>query len=357
MSEETAIPGALTETEILSEPRCWKDCLQILERNDEIDPFLARSSSCKEWLFIGCGSSFYIALAAATSWTALTELPSRAVPASELLLYPELILNDSQSVQPVLISRSGNTSEVLKSARYLKSRGIRTLAISCSPNQKLEKLVTVTLCLALADEQSTVMTRSFTSMLIGLQFLAARRAGNSRFTQSLERLADESQPVLDLMSVRIQEFVEFHNFSDYVFLGQGPFYGLACEGALKVQEMSCSYSQNFHTLEFRHGPKSIVSPETLIAFFLSERGNDAEAELLEEIKSLGGTTLVICNQAGLKSQRAADFLIELKLEIEEIARLAAFILPCQLLGLYTGLKKGHDPDRPRNLSRVVVLND
>lgn len=357
MEEGPVIPGAFTETEILSEPRCWRECLQILARNGEVDEFLGQVSSGKEWLFIGCGSSYYIALAAAASWTTLTELPSRAVPASELLLFPKLILTGSQPVQPVLISRSGNTSEVLKAAEYLNARGAPALAISCSPGQRLEKLATSNLCLAPADEESTVMTRSFSSMLVGLQFLAAKRAGNSSFGASLGRLAEGSQPALELMMERIREFIEFHSFSDYVFLGQGPFYGLACEGALKVQEMSCSYSQSFHTLEFRHGPKSIVSPETLIVFLLSERGNHAEGELLEEVKSLGGTTLVICNEASPKARRSADLLIELRLETEEIARLAAFILPCQLLGLYTGLKKGHDPDRPRNLSRAVVLND
>jgi len=357
MLEGIANPGALTETEILSEPRCWKECLQVLEGNDEIGPFLDRSASFPEWLFIGCGSSYYVAQSAARSWTAITGLRAHAIPASELLFFPELILRDNAAVQPVLISRSGTTSEILKAAEYLHSAGIRTLAISCSPGQKLEDLATTTLCLAPADEASTVMTRSFTSMLIGLQFLAARRATKPKFAESLQRLADGSQAILEPMAGRIREFAEFHSFSDFVFLGQGPFYGLACEGALKVQEMSCSYSQSFHTLEFRHGPKSIVSPETLICFLLSEKGNSAERELLEEVKGLGGSTLAICNHADSKIRGSADLLIEIQLEIEEIARLAAFVLPCQLLGLYTGLKKGHDPDRPKNLSRVVVLND
>ena len=74
------------------------------------------------------------------------------------------------------------------------------------------------------------------------------------------------------LSENIQQFVAQHDFADYVCLGQGPFYGLACEYALKVTEMSVSYAQSFHTLEFRHGPKSIVSPQTLLIFLLSEAG-------------------------------------------------------------------------------------
>jgi len=78
--------------------------------------------------------------------------------------------------------------------------------------------------------------------------------------------------------------------------------------------------------------------------------------VLEEMKELGGTTLVITNQADAVVRRNADFLVELKLDVPECARLAAYLLTCQLLGLYTGLKKGYDIDRPRNLSRAVILS-
>jgi glucosamine--fructose-6-phosphate aminotransferase (isomerizing) len=125
---------------------------------------------------------------------------------------------------------------------------------------------------------------------------------------------------------------------------------------LKVKEMSCSYAQCFHTLEFRHGPKSIVSRETLVTFLLSETGYEAEREVLEEVKGLGGVTLAITNLADSPARRAADFLVELNLDVPEYARLAAFIFTGQLLGLMTGVKKGMDPDRPRNLTRAVILN-
>jgi len=109
-------------------------------------------------------------------------------------------------------------------------------------------------------------------------------------------------------------------------------------------------------MEFRHGPKSIVSPEILVTFFLSDTGYEAERDVLEEVKGLGGITLVICNKADEGTRKAADLLIEVDLNCGEFAHLAAYLLPCQLLGLYTGLKKGLNPDQPTNLSKAVVLN-
>ena len=281
--------------------------------------------------------------------------PARAIPASEILLYPELVFSDGTCI-PVLISRSGQTSEVLKAAEALNERKLPSIAVSCVEGQSLEKLATVTITLP-ADERSTVMTRSFTSMLLALQFLAGRIAGNEAYCDALMAMPELAAAALRTVPGRIREFVAQHTFTNYVCLGQGPYYGLACEYALKVMEMSGSSAQSFHSLEFRHGPKSIVRPETLVIFLISEQGYQAECDLLEEVKSLGATTAVIASQTNDRVLAAADLLVEMPLKLPELACLAPTLVPGQLLGLYTGLKKGLNPDAPLYLSRSVILDD
>lgn len=348
---------AITPNEILSQPRCWEECFRALDEGEQLERAGERLSKDAEYLFIGCGSSYYVSQAAAASWELITGTRAWAIPASELLLFPDLVLSGSAKCQPILVSRSGHSSEVVRAAQYLeRDRNIRTLAISCSKHHPLGETSACTIYLLPADEKSVVMTRSFTSMLLGLQCLAAYFAQRKEITEGLRQLPAGVQPILDSVNPRIQDFVQSRTFADYVFLGQGPLFGIASEGQLKIKEMSCSYAQVFHTLEFRHGPKAIVGPETLITFLLSERGYGPELEVLEEIKGLGATTLVIANKADDDARRQADFLVELKLESPECARLAAYLVTCQLLGLYTGLKKGYDIDRPRNLSRAVILD-
>jgi len=349
--------GTHTLNEVLSQPQVWRDCLHNLETDGQLDRLGPQIAAGAELLFIGCGSSYYIAQAAAASWVWLTGRRARAVPASELLLFPELVLAGSGPCQPVLISRSGYTSEVLRAAEYLESkRDIRTLAISCADDQPLEKISTATLYLLPAEEHSVVMTRSFTSMLLGLQSLAAAVAGKADFIAALRRLPAAAQKALDLMHPRIRKFVASAEIEDYVFLSQGPLVGLAAEAQLKVKEMSCSYAQAYHSLEFRHGPKAIVSPKTLVTLLLSESAYEAELEVLQETKELGGTTIVVANEGDARADRFADLLLELKLDVPEYARLAAYAFVGQLMGFYTGTRKGYDPDSPRNLSRVVILN-
>lgn len=357
-STMTGVPGADSLSEILSQPQFWGRCLEGLEREGSLARIRQPFHSARQWLFIGCGSSYYIALAAAAAWSRITGIRARAIPASELLLFPDLVLADAEDLAAVVISRSGRTSEAVQAARLLeREKNIRVLAVTGTPDQPLEQIATATLPLLPCDEQSTVMTRSFSSMLLGLQYLAACQADDCKLLKSLGKLSGLAQPAMDSLHPQVRDFVGSHQFADYVCLGQGLFFGLACETALKITEMSVSYAQSFHTLEFRHGPKSIVGPETLIMFLLSEQGYEAECDVLQEIKGLGGTTLAVTNRADKRARAASDLIVEFDFDLPEVVRLAPYVFAGQLTGLCTGLKKGLDPDHPRNLSRVVVLDE
>lgn len=345
-----------TCSEIFSQPQCWKQCFEALEKSQQIKTLGTKIRWDNDPLFIGCGSSYYVSLAAAATWRMVTGRPAKAIPASELLLFPQLVLDSPPRCQPILVSRSGNSSEVVRAAAYLeRERDIRTLAITCGKHQPLDDISTDALYQLPADEQSVVMTRSFSSMLLGAQALAAQVAGRPEIAESLLQIPDRVQSILGFLPARLEKFVEDHTFADYVFLAQGPLLGIACEGQLKVSEMSCSYAQVYHTLEFRHGPKAILGPETLVTFLLSETARDEESRVVEEVKSLGGTTLVVANKADDGIRKNADFLLELELDAPECVRHVGYLLPYQLLGLYTGRKKGYDIDNPRNLSRAVIL--
>jgi glutamine---fructose-6-phosphate transaminase (isomerizing) len=346
-----------TWKEILSQGRVWQTVLQEISQSTDVERILTTHSSRKEWVFVGCGSSYYLAEAAANSWTLLTGQRARAVPASEVLLFPKLFQFNAEETQAVAISRSGKTSETVRAAKVLSgSIGMPTLGVTCAKSSELEQVCHSTIVVHTADEKSMVMTRSFTSMLLCLQTLAARCAENSQFVRDLQRMAEHFAPRIHTFAEAIEAFVEKLSFADYVFLGQGPFDGVSREASLKVMEMSCSYSQFFHTLEFRHGPKAIVSPNTCLMFFLSETGRKAEQEVLAEMKELGGVTIAVCNHADESVRSVSDLVIEVGFDGNELALLAPYIVPGQLLGFFTGVQKGLDADQPKNLSRVVILD-
>jgi glutamine---fructose-6-phosphate transaminase (isomerizing) len=346
-----------TLAEILSQPEVWRACSRGLGEDAAFQSVCSRARTRKPWLFIGCGTSFYLAEAAAACWTLLTGSAARALPASELLLFPQLARLDDRDLQAVVISRSGKTSEAVRAADLLARKyKVPTLGITCARESELAKACELIISLPEADEKSLVMTRSFSSMFLLLLQLAAEAAGARIFPSALDQVSAALGSTIRPWNDRVESFVLKHSFADYIYLAQGPFFPVAREAALKITEMSCSYAQTYHTLEFRHGPKSIVAPQTCITFFLSESAMEAESEVLLEMKELGGTIITICNHANESVRRSSDLLFELDAPVPEPFLIVPYIVPAQLLGYHTGIKKGFNPDEPRNLSRVVILD-
>jgi glucosamine--fructose-6-phosphate aminotransferase (isomerizing) len=346
-----------TFAEIFSQAETWLASQRALAADASFQKAVNAAAGRKEWLFVGCGTSFYLAEAAAGAWTLLTGNRASALPASELLLFPRLSQLEAADLQVVVISRSGKTSEAVRAAELLtKNYRLPTLGITCAKDSELAKVCQLTIAIPSADEQSMVMTRSFTSMLLAVVELAASQSNAGSFSSAIEAAAGALSTKIESFNARIEGFVAKHTFADYIYLGQGPFFAIAREAALKVTEMSCSYAQAYHTLEFRHGPKSIVAPQTCLTFFLSESGMDDESEVLVEMKELGGTIIAICNRASDAVRAASDLVFEIEADAPELALLAPFVAPAQLLGFHTGVKKGFNPDEPKNLSRVVILD-
>jgi glucosamine--fructose-6-phosphate aminotransferase (isomerizing) len=356
-ASRSPVRGSHSLAEILSQPEVWRSCSRALAEHAAFRAMREKARARCRWLFIGCGTSFYLAEAAASCWSQLTGHPARALPASEVLLFPHLAQPAERDLQAVIISRSGRTSEALRAAELLRGKyEVATLGITCALQSELAQACELTITLPAADERSMVMTRSFSSMLFALVQLASEAASVPDFSASLDTVVTLLASSIEAWNHRVETFVANRAFADYIYLGQGSLFPIAREAALKVTEMSHSYAQAYHTLEFRHGPKSIVAPETCIMFFLSEAGMEAETEVLLEMKELGGTIVSVCNRASDSVRNASDLLFEMCAGVSESLLLGPFIVPAQLLGYHTGAKKGLNPDEPKNLSRVVLLD-
>jgi glucosamine--fructose-6-phosphate aminotransferase (isomerizing) len=349
-------PGQHTLQEILSQPRTWSETETQLRESRLLEKFAGLFSPRSPWLFVGCGSSYYLSRLIAGLWTKHFSIVATGVPASELLFAPEETLRRLGAEQVVLMSRSGETTEVLRAAELLREhKTVQTLGVTCNPKSVLAELCTHTFLLPWADETSTVMTRSFTAILLAFQRLGLQFTGNQELSAAVDQLPQRGQAWLDGHAKKIQAFAGRKKFADYVFLGQGAHYWVAQEAGLKVTEMSSSYAQVYHSLEFRHGPRSIAGPNTLITFFISEAAAEEETLLVKELKELGAGICVIVNRATPELRKHSDLLIELGLEGPEFARYPVSAIPAHLMGTAIGLRKGLNPDTPRNLTRAVVL--
>lgn len=346
------IKGQYTFKEIISQPAVWSEVLDsFFTRQDQV--VAAHQALAPEVvLFIGCGSTYYLSQVAAALFQGLTDIPATAAPSSELLLFPEQTITIPKHTLLVAISRSGTTTETLQAvSRFRKMGGLAVWVISCYPQSELAQSGDLTLLAEAAHEQSVAQTRSFSSMLILAEALAATIGGEDLTT--LSSLPGQLSLLLEKTAGQWEKLGKRLDFERIFFLGSGYQYGIANEAMLKMKEMSLTNSEAFHFLEFRHGPMSMATQEALVAGLFSDGARAHEERVLSEMKALGAHTL------GLNSTTSSQYEYNISFDDPALpawALPALFLPPLQLLAFHRSISKGLDPDKPRNLEAVVSLD-
>jgi len=194
-----------------------------------------------------------------------------------------------------------------------------------------------------ATERSVAQTRSFTSMMLVGQAIAARLAGVDAAV--MEGLPSQAQRLLAAARPLVSQLAQTERIANFYFLGSGPLFGVASEGMLKLKEMSLTGSEAFHTLEFRHGPMSMCDETAAVVGLITPERTVRETAVLDDVRAFG--TKVVSLGAGL------DIDIH---EASPWARSVLYLIPLQLLALERALAKQLDPDQPRHLTAVIHLD-
>ncbi len=297
-SSRAAGTGSI-DAEIASQPDCWLRAAGLAADVADVLPALAERVAVA-----GCGTSWFIAQSYAALREASGQGETDAFAASEM---PPGRRYD----RVVALSRSGTTTEILDLlARVAGSAA--TVAITAAADSPVAAAADAVIALEFADEQSVVQTRFATTELALLR---------AHLGEDIGPVAAAARRALD---VPLPETLT--GAAQFTFLGTGWTCGLASEAALKLKEAAGMWTEAYPAMEFRHGPIAVTGPGSVI-WLLSP----APAGLTEEIAAAGG----------LVRQAAGDPMAELVV-VQRLAAAAA-------------RARGLDPDRPRNLSRSVIL--
>lgn len=333
--------GQHTRTEILSQTDAWAQALDVINASDLPNP-----DEYDQFLFTGCGSTYYLSLAAAALYQELTGRPAKAVPGGELLLNPDISLTDRKTLL-VAISRSGTTTETVKAVeKFTAEKRGNVVAIS-NYDEELSRLADVNIVIDKGQEESVAQTRSFASMYVAATAFCAKMAGENELITAMKKLPGVGNLLINKYEAYAKSIGENLNFDRFYFLGSGVRYGLACELNLKMKEMTLTHSEPFHFLEFRHGPMSMINQTAVVVGLLSDANRTHEAKVLSEMKMLGGTIV---------SLGESDADVQLESGIPESVRSVLYLPVLQLMAFHRSLAKGLNPDRPTNLTVVVKLD-
>ena len=357
--EPTERPGTShAHAEILSQPETWDATFSaVAEQWREI----VRTIPPELWtdhpthvLFVGCGTSYYLAQTAAHVFQEVTGLVSRAVPGSEIALSPASTLPSGYPVVAFVFSRSGTSSEAVMAARYLSGLPgeVHTVGITCTPGSELVGATKYAIELPHADERSVVMTRSFTNMLLAITMIATTIGLRQDLAQQVLKLPDLLRVRLDEMAAFAQTLADRLDLTRVIYLGLGPYYGLAEEATLKLKEMTQVDCEPYSSLEFRHGAMSMVAEDTLVVLLQGLRERAYMPDLEAELKGYGATVATV----GPYPSEHADISIVLPGGLDDVTRALLYLPALQLLANQRAVALGLDPDAPRQLGKVVRLD-
>ena len=134
--------------------------------------------------------------------------------------------------------------------------------------------------------------------------------------------------------------------SKFFFLGSGALYGIACEAMLKMKEMSLSYSEAYHTLEFRHGPMSMVGEDSLVIGLISPEAARPEIRALDEMADMGAAVIAIA-RTRVENHRH----VGLPADLPSWSMPVLYLPLLQLLAYHRAMLNGCDPDQPAEPER------
>jgi glucosamine--fructose-6-phosphate aminotransferase (isomerizing) len=284
---------------------------------------------------VGCGTSYYLAQAIASAFN-LCGRNALAVPGGEWARRAGAYLAKRDDICVVALSRSGESTETVQAVDYSKKHGIRTIALTCEKDSSIVAAAGETVYLPTHGDEGVVMTSSASLMLIA----GLRLAG----TEISPSIAEKAQKPLAQLSAIDTGFITGREH--FVYLGAGPLYGIASEGALKLQEMSLSYAQTFHPMEYRHGPISLIDEKSLVVLLYSDDTASEEAMLAQEIQDKGGKVIGLGGPGD----------ISIPLDETGLARVVEVLPALQIFGERIAEFKKLDTTAPRHLSKVVVLS-
>ncbi|WP_238369137.1 glutamine--fructose-6-phosphate transaminase (isomerizing) [Heliomarina baculiformis] len=319
-------------------------------------------SKIQRMTMVGCGTAYYACLTAKYWFEQLARLPVEVDIASEFR-YREPPVTDGTLA--LFVSQSGETADTLAALRYVSGKADKIVSVVNVPQSSIARESDLVLPIHAGVEIGVASTKAFTCQLTVLLMLALKAAAD-RGTLSEDELADHVAALRGLPAVLGSALDESENIRraaqqlsearDVLFLGRGPMYPLALEGALKLKEISYIHAEAYASGELKHGPIALIDKHMpVVVMAPCDALFDKTVSNMQEVMARKGQVVLISDGDGIAE--ASDG-VWLSIRMPKIAPALAPILyaiPAQLLAYHTAVAKGTDVDQPRNLAKSVTV--
>ncbi len=336
--------------------------LRPLERQVALPQIEFDLSAINRVTIVACGTSYYAGMVAKYWFEQFARLPVDIDVASEFR-YRDPVLEPGGLA--LFISQSGETADTLAALRHCKANGQTIAVVVNVPTSSMAREADLLLPTHAGPEIGVASTKAFTCQLAVLAALAAHlavrrgrmdRAEEARIVEELL----EAPASLNAALVHDDDIAAMAHLiapaRDVLYLGRGPDYPLALEGALKLKEISYIHAEGYASGEMKHGPIALID-EAVPVIVLAPSGPLFEKTVsnMQEVRARGGKIVLISDAEGLAE--AGDGCIA-TIEMPKVHPLIAplvYAVPVQLLAYHVACVKGTDVDQPRNLAKSVTV--
>lgn len=367
MAEKGGYPDFMLK-EINEQPRVVRDTLvgRMTATGeldiDELGLSLEELNDIDRVYVIACGTSYHAGLIAKNLIEGWARIPCEVEAASEFR-YRNPIITPSTLV--VAVSQSGETADTLAAIRDARIKGAKVFGITNVVGSPVARESDGVIYTKANKEIAVASTKSFIGQIVSLTLLALLLAQvkyrlTTKQTRMLFRelgdVAEQIQRILDESGQAVREAAEaVAPAHSALFVGRGMGFAIACEGALKLKEVSYLHAEAYAAGEMKHGPIALIDPGfPVIAVVTKSPTYEKTVSNLMECRARGARIVVVATEGDEEIKNIADHVIYVPRVRDAFSPITASV-PLQLLAREVAILRGCDVDQPRNLAKSVTV--
>ncbi|NHB78029.1 glutamine--fructose-6-phosphate transaminase (isomerizing) [Rhodobacter calidifons] len=311
---------------------------------------------------VACGTASYACHVAKYWFEQIAGLPADIDIASEFR-YRDPVL--SPASMAIFVSQSGETADTLAALRHVRDKVAKVVSVINVPTSSIARESDLALPILAGVEVGVASTKAFTCQLTVLALMALKAAQDhgridphalAAKLQSLRSVPGLMNAALALSDPIARVAEELAKAQDILFLGRGPMFPLALEGALKLKEISYIHAEGYASGELKHGPIALIDAAVpVIVLAPKDALFDKTVSNMQEVMARNGKVLLLSDAEGVAETGKGTWKTLTLPGVEPLWAPILYAVPAQLLAYHTAVAKGTDVDQPRNLAKSVTV--
>lgn len=353
--------------EILEEPEAIENSIrgrlveeEGLAKLGGLAQITEKLKSAKRLIVAACGTAYFAGRVGEYALEEYGGISTEVDLASEFRYRKPLLGEDDLFL---LVSQSGETADTLGALREAKEKGLTTLGIVNVVGSTLARETDAGVYQHIGPEIGVASTKAFTSQVAILTLLTLLLGRQRQMSLVMgQRIAEELKIIPELMRKILADREKiktiahkYRRFNNFLYLGRKYNLPVACEGALKLKEISYAHAEGYGAGEMKHGPIAMIDknfPSFCIA--TSDSVYEKMVSNMQEIRARNGPIIAIATEGNQEVREYADDVIYIPKTLEMLTPLLS-VLPLHLFAYYFGVARGYDVDKPRNLAKSVTV--